>query len=301
MRYGILLIGFEYKRSKKWNTLPGIPVDLYQVYRYFSSISRNILVFTDVNKDYKTTVLKKAILDGYVDSNLLSFIEDTKEKKQHELYISEKKNGYRMNNFDKVIKGFVTGLDKLILYYTGHAKGGNIILPDNTQVALDYIREILTLTNPDCQILSILDCCQSDGLSLPYIWSDGIYRLNSLNFVPQKIICLSSSMLHQDSTATRSGSLFTRVLFGYLEKQRGKIITIGEILDIDEIPIIYSSYPHLKRLWNWVTTESNNIDIYIDETIMTITLENSHATMEQSATMKDYLRYHQHGRYDSIY
>ena len=64
MRYGILLIGFEYKRSKKWNTLPGIPVDLYQVYRYFSSISRNILVVTDVNKDYKTTVLKKAILDG---------------------------------------------------------------------------------------------------------------------------------------------------------------------------------------------------------------------------------------------
>lgn len=301
MRYGVLLIGFEYDRSKKWKTLPGIPVDLYQVYRYCQSITRNILVFTDVDRDYKTTVLRQAILDGYVDSNLLSFIEDIKEKKQHRVYKSEKKNGYRMNNFDDVVKDFVMGLDKLILYYTGHAKGGNIILPDNTQVALDYVREILSKTNVDSQILSILDCCQSDGMTLPYIWSDNIYRLNSNNFLPQQIICLSSSMLNEDSTATRSGSVFTRDLFGYLETH-DSVVTINELTKLEEPPIIYSSYPQLKKLWNWITmVGSNNIEIYIDDTVITITLENSHSTMEQSATMKDYLRYHQHGRYDSIY
>ncbi len=306
MKYGVLLIGFEYTHSKKWETLPGISVDLYQVYRYTKSITKNILVFSDVDKDYRTSILKQAILDGYVDSGLLSFIEDIKEKSQYSKYESKKQNGYRMNNFDTVVTDYVKGLDKLIFYYTGHAKNGNIILPDNTQVSLDYVREILTQTNPTCQILSVLDCCESNGMSLPYRLSSlkvsslsGSYRLNSLNFMKQKIICLSSSIITEDSMATRSGSVFTRELFGYLESHQDTVITVGQLKDIGTI---YGSYPNLKMLWLWITkTKHSYLDITIDNCVITVTLENSHATMEKSESMKDYLRYHQHGRYDSIY
>ena len=303
MRYGVLLIGFEYIQTDKWKTLPGISVDLYQVYKYFSHITTNIKVFTDVDKDYRTSVLQKAILDGYVDSGLLSFVEDIKDQNQHSLYHSQKKNGYIMNNFDNVIKTFITDLDKLIIYYTGHAKGGNIILPDNTQVSLDYIREILTKTSPDSQILSILDCCQSSGMTLPYIWSDGIHRLNSHNFIRQRILCLSSSVIDEDSIATQSGSLFTRSLFSYLKNNKNNIITLDTLAKhmSNYTFIIHASYPNIKMLWSWITKEvHSNIDIDVGE-LITVTLENCHDTMEKSTTMKDYFRYHQYGRYDSIY
>ena len=47
MSYASLLIGFE-----DWKTLPGIPGDLYQAYKYSQNITKNIIVFTDLYKDY---------------------------------------------------------------------------------------------------------------------------------------------------------------------------------------------------------------------------------------------------------
>ncbi len=305
MKYGVLLIGFEYIHSKRWDTLPGIPADLYQAYRYTKTISKNILVFTDIDKDYNTTVLQKAILDGYVDSGLLSFIEDTKERNQYTQYHSNQINGYNINNFDQIASEFVKGLDRLFIYYTGHGKGGDIILPDNTHVPLSYFRDIIVAnTINNCQIISILDCCESNGMELPYKYIDGNYHLINHNFVHQRILCISSSHSNEDSAATRSGSLFTRILFGYLYSHFNQVITISALLDVVSTRsniCIYSTYPNIRILWNWfVKSSHNNLDVSIDNnnSLILVQLNNCQRTVEKSASMRDYIRYHHNGRYE---
>ena len=300
MKYGVLLIGFEYTESKKWKALPGIPVDLYQAYNYTKNITKNILVFTDIKDDYNTTILQKAILDGYVDSGLLSFIEDIKEKKQYIPYLSTTKNGYNINNFDNTVQGFVSNLDKLIVYYTGHGKSGDIILPDNTHVSLLYLKYLLTgSTNRNCQIVSILDCCESDGMELSFNYSsDGVWKHINNNFNDQEIMCISSSHIEEDSTATKAGSIFTRLLFRFLNEK--KYITINDLINNDGI-YIHASYPNIRLIWGWVTNPSHtNLDISLDNinSIITINLNNCQPTLDKSSSMTNYLRYHHNNKYE---
>jgi len=331
MKYGSLLIGFEYIRSNSaenthenlWKPLPGIPVDLYQAYSHSKTISKNILVFTDINKDYHTSILKRAILEGYVDSNLLSFIEDIKEKKHHQLYNSKKINGYDMNNFDTVISKFVQNIDRLFIYYTGHGKNGNMILPDYTQVSLDYLKDLISkYSNKKCECVIILDCCESNGMSLPYQYkkldqdnNTNIdkkplkgFKLVHKNFIHQHILCLSSSQLTENSSATRSGSIFTRIFFDYMNKNKNKPIRLDNLMEYlyinNEGTTIYYSYTNLNLLWSWFCkNQHHNLSIEMDHnnSIITVTINGSQKTIEDSSSMRDYLRYYQQGRYDSIY
>lgn len=308
--YVSLLIGFEYINSKEWKSLPGIPVDLYQAYVNSMKISKNIKVFTDLTKDYRTTILQRAIIDGYADSNLLSFIEDIKEKQQYILYQSEKKNNYVVNNFENVITNVLRNdrnkdVTHIFIYFTGHAKNGHIILPDDTHVSLTHLKDlIVSNTNPDCQIVVILDCCQSNGMDLPYIFN-GNYKLNNYNFINPSIICFSSSQIDEDSSASRSGSVFTRnifnVIFGFPSQtsdSQNNINDGGKILPIKSLfhkikCTIYCSYPE-NILWAWVSGyNKNNMNITIDNynSTISVVLNNCHNTINGSASISDYLRY----------
>ena len=305
MRYGILLIGFEYIQSTRWKKLPGIPADLYQVYKYTKNITKNILLFTDIDRDYNTSILQRAILDGYVDSGLLSFIEDVKERKQYSQYTSNRKNGYSINNFDQTISNFINKLDRLTIYYTGHGKGGDIILPDDTHVSLIYLKQLICENvNHDCQIILILDCCESNGLNLPYQYNiDGNWKLHSRDFTSQQILCISSSHLEEDSTATKSGSLFTRLLCKYLSNNYNQYILLTDMYNNIDGIYIYGSYPDIKMLWGWFSKpDHNNINIIIDNnnSIITIQLNNCQSTIDKSSSTTNYLRYHNNGRYENI-
>jgi hypothetical protein len=311
MRYGVLLIGFEYVLSDRWKTLPGISTDLYQVYSYVKNITKNIMLFTDIDQDYNTSILQRAILDGYVDSGLLSFIEDIKDRKQHTLYSSTVKNSYTVNNFDQTVTNFVAGLDRLIIYYTGHGKNGDIILPDNTHVSLIYLKELMCENvNQDCQIILILDCCESNGLNLPYQYImcentmkkdiNWCWKLYSHDFTEKEILCISSSRLHEDSTATKTGSLFTKILFGYLSYIYNKYILLADLSNNIKGIYIYGSYPEIKMVWGWFTKSiHNNIDITVDNnsSIITVKLNDCQSTIDKSSSIKNYLRYHHTNRY----
>ena len=301
MKYGILLIGFEYTNTVKWKSLPGIPADLYQSYIFSKNITKNILVFTDIQTDRDTSVLQRAILDGYVDSGLLSFIEDIKERKQYVQYQSEKKHGYTSNNFEKTIIKFISGLDRVVIYYSGHGKGGDIILPDNTHVPLSYLRQLISnKTNIDSQVLTILDCCESNGMELPFVYSNDRWLLNSKNFNKRRILCLSSTHLEEDSTATRSGSIFTRSLISFLKNNYNNYISMNDIKQIEGI-YIHGSYPDIKSLWGWlIKPVHNNLDININNysSIITIQLHDCQPSIDQSSSMTNYLRYHHNGRYE---
>lgn len=292
MKIGALLIGFEYIKTNRWKSLPGIPVDLYQAYSYCSTITKNILVFTDIEKDHNTNILQKSIIEGHTDSGLLSFIEDIKFNRQYVLYEYIKKNNYITNNFDQTVSEFVNKFDKLIIYYTGHGKSGDIILPDNTHVGLSYLKSLIKTQ----QMLAIIDCCESNGMCLPYFYFNH-YKLNTTDFSDNEIICLSSTHISQDSVATKSGSVFTRVLFSYLSTNN--YITINDLVKIPGINI-HTTFPNIKIVWGWVTGSKNNIDIDIDNTnsLITIKLNNCQSTVDQSSSMINYLRYHRQVKYN---
>ena len=91
-----LLIGFQYDNEKK---LPGIAVDLYYVYSFLKTNGwkdEEIKIMTDISKDEATEVLKVAILEKIVNSDILTFIEDCKEKN---IYIGFKSHNHYHNFF----------------------------------------------------------------------------------------------------------------------------------------------------------------------------------------------------------
>lgn len=234
-----LLIGFEYKDKKK---LPGIATDLYQVYSFLKSYHWNdneIFVMTDIEKDDSTDVLKTSILDEIVNSGILSFIEDIKERKQ---YIQFKSHNH-YNNFESLF----SSVSNLFVYYTGHCKDNNIIFPNNSLVSLNIFK---TYMDKSKNVLCIMDCCES-GINLPFLLKGKTYKcheeISKDSFVKSNMICLSSSLENEKSITSKSGSYFTRYLFEILNKYselyiiREKITT--SLSNIKQTINILSSYP----------------------------------------------------------
>lgn len=238
-----LLIGFEYKKYEK---LPGILVDLYQVYCFLIKIGwKNIYVFTDIEKDEQTEVLKAAILEKTVDSNILSFIADIKDKNQYICF----KDHQHYNNFNLTLSKITK--DNLFIYYSGHSKDDYFILPNQ---GLICIRKLLKCK----QSFIVMDCCEG-GLNLPFILNDYIYRLENENFVKPEIICMASSLNNQKSTISKTGSNFTKHLFKIINDSS---LNMSEILtkinkNLKETANVSASYPNLHYIFGWFYKEVN--------------------------------------------
>jgi len=244
-----ILIGFEYKNEKK---LPGIAIDIYQVYSFLKKNNwknEEIKVLTDIKKDDKTEKLKNAILEKIVDSGILSFIEDLKERNQ---YTEFKSHNY-YNNFESFFTE-ITGNEKCFIYYTGHSKDGNIILPNESLLSFESFKNIL-ISNISREIFLIMDCCER-GFLLPFALNEKVYRLENENcFVKPKIICISSSLENENSVASRVGSFFTRHLFDIISSTN---ITLYDILKLlknklrmKQTANISVSYPNLYLIFPW--------------------------------------------------
>jgi len=240
-----ILIGFEYLNGKK---LPGIIVDLYQVYLFLKLKGwkdSEITIFTDIKKDEQTEILKIAILDKTVDSNILSFIEILKEKKQYFEFISH--NHY--NNFETALSQFQN--NNLFLYYTGHSKNNNIILPNEALISFDRFTNILSKY---IEVICIMDCCNG-GIILPFICHEKVYRFENEKFVNNKIISFASSLENEKSLTSKTGSLFTKNILTILNDDKQNIYQILEkikktfILN-NQTANISSSYP-LQYIFPW--------------------------------------------------
>lgn len=266
------LIGFEYDKEKK---LPGITVDLYIVYNFLKNNGwkdEEISILTDIEKDYTTDVLKIAILKQVADPEILSFIEDCKERKIYHLFKAH--NHYNnflsflslKKNLGKNLKENLKGEHNFV-YYSGHCKENNIILPNRSLISFDIFRKTLTNNSNAKSILQpnsnenkvkiksktvlIMDCCEG-GIELPWILNDKIYRLKDeislTNFVEEEIICISSSLENENSTISKSGSYFTRSLFKNLEKNDLFLFNILKKTNFSsskQTPNISASYPNL--------------------------------------------------------
>ena len=248
-----VLIGFQYSADKK---LPGIIIDLYQVYFFLKNNGwkeKEIKVLTDIEKDESTDTLKIAILNNTVDSEILSFIEDLKERAEYTKFISR--------DYYNNLSSLFTHSDYYFVYFTGHAKNGNIVLPDNSHLSFSLFKNLLIGKKNIC----VLDCCEAE-IDLPFVLIDGLYRLKTLNFTKTEIVCISSSSQKEKSLTSKSGSVFTRRLFEILKdsglsfpsilKQIGLNNEIGQITQFNNDKIstvsISVTHPNIYCLYGFV-------------------------------------------------
>ena len=259
-----LLIGFEYKDDKK---LPGIPVDLYLVYCFLKENGwedSEISILTDIVKDDATDILKASILENVVNSGVLTFIEEIREKNIYHCY----KFHNHYNNFSTF---FDVDVENLFIYYSGHCKDGNIILPDKALISLNHFRNLLMKND----VFLIMDCCEG-GIELPWVLSDDIYRLKDditkETFISSKIICISSSLENENSITSRSGSYFTRTLFKLLKPDdlNNLLKSICSALSsIKQTSNISSSFPNLSYIPAFVFSLAK-ISIYATNTYIIV-------------------------------
>lgn len=265
----ILLIGFSYEELNdlEVHPLPGILIDLYQVYTYFTNIGYDkILLITDIWKSTPISLLSRPILEGIVNSNILNFIDSTGSIQF--LYTTE-------DAFISKIKEFIADVDELVVYYTGHSKKNLFVLPNvnygitkidhvtNTSfISIDKFRDIIINGTPfNSQILFILDACNGIGLKLPFQLHKSQYRLADLkshNYIKKEVLCLSSAMHDEKSGTFVSGSLFTRSLIKSLKEKITYLPNLLSKINEECTPLhkqtatVNSTYPSMKYLWNWI-------------------------------------------------
>jgi hypothetical protein len=239
-----ILIGFEYKLGKR---LPGITVDLYLMYKFLKGKGwrdEEILVFTDVKKDYHTKILKKSILEKNIGSDILIFIEELKERKQ---YAEFSTNGH-YNNFSSIFPS----VDNLFVYYTGHSKDRNIVLPNSAFSSFEVFANML---NKSKEAFCIMDCC-SGGVILPFICHENLFRFENEIFYKNKILSIASSMHDENSITTIVGSIFTKKILSIIAEEN---LSIFKILDLcsshltrdTQTTNISSTYPDIRQIPAW--------------------------------------------------
>lgn len=149
-----VIIGFCYKNSINPNDskrmfLPGIIIDLYQIYNMFLKIKPDkLMVITDIEEDVTIDIVLEAIKDSKIDAHILSFIKKLKESNNYFQFISK----------DKLLTLFKENLssyNKIFIYYTGHVENGSILLPIYSEFPL--IHKILVDSTIQTSLMNIID------------------------------------------------------------------------------------------------------------------------------------------------
>jgi len=161
-----------------------------------------------------------------------------------------------------------TSLSKLeISKYSFASKGNNNVQKNSNEDILlsnEFMSTIVDNSDEKCEIIIIMDCCMSDGLNLPYVLKDGVYRRNNNGkmeygyYTDKKILLITSTLPDQSSIATSSGSIFTGILCKNIlhgKKSLEKLIaTVQEntAKTYKQTPTIYVNNPNIKSLFNFM-------------------------------------------------
>lgn len=193
---------------------------------------------------------------------------------------------YSINNSDESLKNSHT----LKTYHLNHQSQPS---NDNTKLSLIDFRTIITTSVLSSgQIFIVMDCCNSNGLDLPFHLNNDVYRLTpkkNHTFFQQKIICFSSTMSDEHSITTRDGSIFTRSLFLTLRDNFRKISDIiGKVGPIcsnqfAQTTTIHSSYPNTKYIWEWIFSPSIcNVYFDYDNNVIIVDINNEHDDIKKN-------------------
>ena len=285
-----ILIGFEYTNDK----LPGTLIDLYHCHKWCKSFECDINILTDI-KEIDTKLLHKAIDDELANKSLLKFYNIINPIIIYDNLIDE---------LVKILKNEIVD-KKLIIYYSGHGVlYDDLVMPDGSLLSTKKLKNIILENVPiSTEIFFIFDCCNPDGMRLPFKLNNNSFILSTtdlklVDFVEHKILLITSSANHQKSVATQLGSLFTRYLFKILIDMNNYN---ESYIEKDDIPLsinrnlqrltsnlschirklhtgyqqnisIYSSYIIDPVLWIWLGNQ-NNHDITNDYTLENIIIK----------------------------
>jgi hypothetical protein len=95
--------------------------------------------------------------------------------------------------------------DNFILYFSGHCLKDKFFLNDEFINSQEFFDSINTHT------LAIFDCCNCNGLQLPYRLMDNFY-LEKVDKMEKNITCLTASRSYQKTAMSSNGSVFTDLL-----------------------------------------------------------------------------------------
>lgn len=227
-----ILIGFEYTH----NRLPGAIIDLYHADRWARSSGCQINLIMDRTCGSDPDLLCDAYAQNIIETDQFEF---------------DPKTVLRIQTRAALSLALTTLLSqpildqKLIIYYSGHGAAESMILPDQSLLPFVEFRDlILNLIEPYTEIFWILDCCNPNGLHLPYKLHETRFRLVStpIECITHPSILITSSNWNQKSVATRFGSVFTLHLFRFLTRLRFNVRAT-----IDDTDSISHSLPRSKN------------------------------------------------------
>lgn len=264
-----LLIGFVY-RDRRF--LPGSLVDLYRVYTFLTNTGYDTIhLICDLHDDPSTNY-HEPITEGYVDANLLSFINDMKKRKTHHFATCGE-------DIDKVIKQTkILSHDKVIIYITGHGEKNGLVCPLGFYPWLSLRDTIFASLNRETQAVIIIDTCQAPNFNFPYLVSRQKDKLSfvTTRFFPSSDVVLIATQ-GDVAASTASGSLVTRgliacfenkddVFFDLRKKVEETLTTTETLRNLNLCLEIYASHPSLHKLWSWVISheEKRSVDIFKD-------------------------------------
>ena len=138
MNTGILIIGFDYYGTEGESHLPGTLRDIKRAYNFCSTINpQQILIITDINPEDME-------IKNVTSTDDIHFVQKTRN-------IWKKINS--SIDFQKYISEFLPKVDRIIVYYSGHARHKGIIL----SLEPSYDKNIYTMTNFSTVNLSLDD------------------------------------------------------------------------------------------------------------------------------------------------
>ncbi|CAH6420192.1 Caspase [uncultured virus] len=306
-----ILIGFEYT----FNSLTGATIDLYHATNWCQSFGCDIHILTDIETVKDENNLQQAIDRRIAEPDLLTF---TKQSPFSKRTVITNKNSLlesishilqgnsKFLNSSKPIKQKAQISDnKIVIYYSGHGVKDSMVMPNRTLLSfVDFRDNILNVLDPYVELFWILDCCNPNGLHLPYKLEGNTFVLSptKIECVLQPILLITSSEAKEKSIATKSGSVFSRHLFKILtqlniagapvirkkqiviptHKNRNLRRLIGNLSSsirkmhtgYAQTVSMYSSYVIDPVLWMWIGSDKS-YDIVIDMTLSTFIIRNN--------------------------
>lgn len=251
-----LLIGFTYLEGKR--PLPGCFIDLYRVYVFLTKLGFvDIHVITDVTTDPSSYHYQRAIRNGEVDANILSFVSDLKKKhRHHDIQTKE--------DLAKKISSILKGVKEGVIYLTGHGTKTGFLCPRNLILWECLQANIFSSTQQDSKILMILDTCHGYSFCLPYQLKGEFARFEFIgtSFYPQCNFLLLATQ-GDEAAATNIGSLGTKSIISRLEAGISEYFLLRQKVEEDLSSTetlrsmhlklgVYASHPNLYCLWEWL-------------------------------------------------
>lgn len=278
-----IIIAFEYRCSANTSRLTGVINDMVLVYKYSHKICDKLYVISDIEERVLRTVLEAnksscketpIVIYRVVDVQTLADTMNSISIQGDKLLIYY--SGHGVLTYKSTERSLIN-----------IAKGEAILLPDNSKLSFRRFRDIiLDKLTVKSQVLFILDCCNPSSLSLPYVLNDNGYlnlRNETVQTIPlpkrekvnrekffytsHRIIVLASTRTRGQSISTINGSVFTQSLFketGTLDEELLTLKSISvkfnklssnikAIFNRYESFCVYTSHPHITKLWNWLT------------------------------------------------